>query len=178
MNYKEFVIKRPLWADILLFLICASFIAGGLLLFNSDRGLKSTLIGITLMVSCSGLYLFYLIFLINKPIATISSKGVTIPYLAYENFLPWGKIVKFEIVEHRMPGLVNKKVKQVGIFATDAEGIAGAGKRSQEIMQMLTGWEEVPTCLINSSFVGVKPEEVMEKLQGFHNEYMMQKSRM
>ena len=169
---KQVVIRRPFWGNMLFVLSGAVFVVAGLLMQQSENSLIR-LVGVMSVVFFGGGGICYLMFMVWKPIVVISSEGIAVPYGWGKNFVLWGNIDRFEVVEqeiHTIHG-VRTMQKYIGFFVFNKEGIVGAGKVSQTISQGITGWKEVPAVLINLSFSFVKIESVMEILQEFHDKY-------
>lgn len=171
MEHKEIVVRRPLFANVLLIVACAIFVVGGVLIQqNEDASIR--IAGIISIIFFGGGGLLYIVFMAGKPIAVISGKGITVPYGWGENFVTWENVDKFEVVEQTVKSKGHtQKIKYIGIFVNDTQGIAGAGEISQAISQKVTGWNEVPALTINLSFSFIKIEKVMGILQEFYDEY-------
>ena len=171
MKQKEVVIRRPLIGNILGILGFVIVFLGSVYMPRDwDRGwwdLRYWIVKICIPFwGLGGLY--FILFKMRKPIVVISDKGVTVPSGWGEDFVPWEKVDRIEVLVQQ---LTFQKRKWIGIFATDSEDKAGIGKISQEVTQGVTGWEEAPDLLINLAFSFIKIEQVMGILQEFHEAY-------
>jgi len=105
---------------------------------------------------------------IQKPVVVISDEGITAPFLWHENFVSWEDVERFEVVTQTVR---TTRVSYVGVFAPNARGIVGADGAWKYITKASTGWAEVPTLIVNTSFTCICPDEVVGILQEFHNEH-------
>jgi len=190
MEHKPVIIRRSLLGNFLFFGICIWFVVCSVWIFTSPEAeeplrmhvdgervpipwLLAKVAGIILMIISCGASLIFFIFIARKPVAVISSKGITIPILWGENFIPWENIDRFEAVD---PPRASTAVKYIGIFVHDTEGLLGAGVTSQKIFKRLTGHEKAPAACIMMELTSVKIDKAMEILQEFYNKYKPDKS--
>ena len=171
---EQVVIKRPLLGNILFVFICAAFVVGSLFIIQIlNENVFIRLIAIISIIFFGGGGLLYILTMAWKPIVIISNDGITVPFGWGKNFVSWENVDRFEVVEQvvNVGAAIKAKQKYIGVFVFDKKGIAGTGKISQTISQVVTNWEEVPAVLINLSLSFVKIEKVMGVLQEFHDKH-------
>ena len=170
MNQDKVVIRQDPTAIFLMIVACVAFVAGGYWMWNSSEERFYQFIGIVSIIFFGGGGVFYLLFMSWKPIVTITKQGVETPMGWKSNFVEWSNVDKIEIVTQTV-GKGNEQ-HYVGIFVHDNTGIAGAGRLSQKINQVITDWDEMPAVLISVGFGGIgKINKILDTLLKHHEEY-------